>query len=226
MSGVQSTDRARHQPDIRVESPFPAFAIPRVWVWVSEFRHRVCDDYSPKTLEAFVDLWEAGDRTGRKRWAVYRDGELCGVITVQRLSPVLSDAHYIFAKRAWGAETTLASLRIVFARLFMDGATKISSTLFADNRSIISLIRRLGGSVEGRLVNQTMRGGKPVDMVAIGIQKDAFVGSIEGVERPDGSGAVELNLDAPQQPDQSGEQKQPAAEAVESEVAELREVLL
>jgi RimJ/RimL family protein N-acetyltransferase len=202
MTASVGAEHARYQPEIRVESPFPSFAIPRVWNWTQEFRDRIADAFAPKTLEAFVALWESMDRAGRKRWAVYRDGELCGVITAQRLSPIVSDAHCVFAKRAWGVETTLASLRIVFAELFSDGTTtKISSMLFADNRSIIGLIRKLGGAVEGRLVNQTMRGGKLVDMVVIGIQKEAFMKSIEGVEQQ--------NPDAPQRPEQSDEQQPP-----------------
>lgn len=169
---------------VTLQSPFPEYAVPRVFVWISEFRHRVADDFAPNTLEGFVEQWERD--AGRKTWAVIRDGEIGGVITARALSPLVSEAQCVFAKRFWGHETTLVALRLAFAEVFtgsigevFTGTTKkISLVLFRDNHAIIGLIKKLGGTVEGTLVDHTLRGGRPVDLVVIGIQKEGFYGRV------------------------------------------------
>ena len=40
---------------VRVESPFPAHAVPRIWTWIERFRNRVADDFAPQTLEEFAE---------------------------------------------------------------------------------------------------------------------------------------------------------------------------
>ena len=65
---------------VQVISPFPIYAVPRVFVWMKEFRNRVCDDFAPDTLGDFVDQWQREDRAGRRTWSVIRGGELGGVI--------------------------------------------------------------------------------------------------------------------------------------------------
>lgn len=179
LSGLENVARDRLR-ELRLESPFPAYAVPRAWVWIEEFRHRVADDFAPNTLDEFIAQWRAGAAVGTKSWAVIRDDEIGGVITARRLSPIVADAHCIFARRFWGRETTLASLRLVFDELYRDGVEKIISLVFKDNHGVIGIIKALGGTVEGRLARHTLRGGKRVDMVPIGILKEAFYGVISG----------------------------------------------
>jgi len=158
--------------DLQLVSPFPAHAIPWAWVWTTEFRHRVADDFAPTTIDGFVEHWERADRAGRKTWAVIRKGEIGGVIMAQKISPVVSDIHATFAKRFWGHETTLRAVRGVAGQLFAEGVIKLMTIAFADNHAVRGLWRSLGGSVEGRLVSHTIRGGKVVDAVILGLPKE------------------------------------------------------
>lgn len=157
--------------EITVETPFPEYAVPRVWTWMERFRSRVADDFAPKTLEEFVDDWE---RRGSETWAVYRDGELGGLVTVEQVSPVVASSHCLFKKEFWGAETTIPALQQVYGKVFERGITKISSAVFHDNDTIKSLAYKIGAKREGMLRNQTLRGGKPVHMVVVGLLKEDF----------------------------------------------------
>ncbi|HLG99821.1 MAG TPA: GNAT family protein [Bryobacteraceae bacterium] len=168
---------------VRVEKGFPLYAVPRVWQWMSRFRGRVADDFSPKTLDEFVARWVELDARGRKTWQVIRDGDLGGVIESSRLSPVLADLHCIFKRSFWGHETTVASLRMVCEELFADGVIKIMSTAFRSNHALIGIVKALGGSKEGLLAGQTLQNGKPVDAVILGLRKEDYVIGSESVRR-------------------------------------------
>ena len=171
---------------VRVEEPFPDFAIPRIWSWTQEFRHRVCSDDHPASLAAFVEHWEAAERAGRRSWAAYFEGELGGAITSLRVSPAarvspavaILEISLVFARRFWGDDTALQAAGQVCAQLFAEGATKIMSMAFRDNRSVIGMWHKLGGVVEGTLREQTLRGGKPTDMVLLGLRKGQFRGVV------------------------------------------------
>jgi RimJ/RimL family protein N-acetyltransferase len=157
--------------DIRVETPFPAAAWPRVWQWVSDFRSRVADDFAPKTLEDFVAQQLAS--SGRT-WATYRDGELCGMVSFEPVSPVSGLTHCLFRKDFWGRNTTREALRLVYTEIFAGGCHKVFGTPFRDNNAMISLARSIGFQREGVLREQTKRGGVFVDMVVLGMTKGDF----------------------------------------------------
>lgn len=144
-----------------------------MWSWVSDFRHRVTDDFAPETLTGFVDQWEAAEKAGRKSWGIYRDGELGGVVTAADASPMLCQVSCIFKPSFWKGETPRHALTVVLGEIF-GGATKASMAFFADNRALISLAHQLGGVREGLFRRHTMRAGKLADVVVIGIQKEAF----------------------------------------------------
>ena len=159
--------------NIRVETPFPLYALPRVWAWTQEFRWRVADDFGPQTLEAFVSDWEARVLK-RQTWAVYRDDELGGLITCEPESPVVGVVHLLFAKRFWGHATTLPALRLVFTEIFKSGLQKTYSPAFAENSQVMALLRQIGAKKEGVLRKHTRRGGKAVDMMIISVLAEEF----------------------------------------------------
>ena len=158
---------------VRVESPFPPSAWPRVWSWTRDFRTRVSDDFGPKTLADFVAGQMAADKNVRT-WAVYRDGELCGMVSFEPASPVAGSSHTLFRKDFWGRGTTREALRQVYAEIFAGGIHKISGTPFRDNHAMIALATGLGFKKEGVLREQTMRGGKLTDIVILGLTKGDF----------------------------------------------------
>lgn len=160
--------------EISVQSPFPLHAVPRIWAWIQDFRWRVSDDFGPATEAEFVSTWLERLEVQRS-WAVYRDGELGGVVTAQQETPVVAIAHCLFAKRFWGHDTTLPALRLAFSEIYRDfGVSKIASLAFEDNLQLIHLVRKLGGEKEGVLRQHTQRQGKLVNMIAIGVLQADF----------------------------------------------------
>ncbi len=124
-----------------VSSPFPPHAWPLVWQWIQGFRDRVADDFGPQTIDEFVAAMLARV-VPEESFAVYRDGELGGLIWLQRLSPVLAHSHMVFRRSFWGREITHTTVYQVFAQAFDAGIQKIESEAFQDNHAIRSLARR------------------------------------------------------------------------------------
>jgi RimJ/RimL family protein N-acetyltransferase len=160
---------------IEVESPFPEFAVPRLWDWVLTFRSKVCDDYSPKTREAFVEHTLAQLRT-HNSWAVARDGDIGGIVLFQPWNPRVGTMHVMFKRTFWGRSTTETALRQILSQVFGAGYEKVCAYFFEDNYALRGLVHALGGKREGWLEAQTIRNGKPVAMEAIAIFKDRFNG--------------------------------------------------
>jgi len=212
---------------IRVESPFPEYAVPRIWIWTEQFRRRVADDFGPKTLDEFVADWQASRDRGRRTWAVYRDGELGGLVTFDPWSPMVGTTHCLFARRFWGHETTLPALRAAYQQIFdVTGVQKLLSFAFADNRQLGVIAHRLGARTEGVLRQQTMRGGKPVDMVLFGLLREEFDanrsggnavdhgGVDRGRDRGRGAGESQERPDADGRPDAEDQRERHDAAAV------------
>jgi RimJ/RimL family protein N-acetyltransferase len=157
---------------VTIASPFPRYALPRLWRWADASWRQVADDFAPRTLDEFVSYWETKECAGMRSWEVIRDGEMGGVVTSLRLNPVLADAHCIFKKSFWGHETTAEALRLVFEQLFADGVLKIETKCFHDNHALLGLVGKLGFEREGTRKQSTLRGGKLVDRAAVGLTKE------------------------------------------------------
>ena len=158
---------------VEIESPFPEFAVPRIWDWVQTFRSKVCDDYSPSTREALVEHTLAQLRVYRS-WAVLRDGDIGGIVLWQPYNPVNGAIHVIFKRAFWGRATTETALQMVFREIFESGVNKISASFYEDNHALRALAKALGAKREGWFEAQTIRNGKPVAMDAVAIFKDRF----------------------------------------------------
>jgi len=173
MSGMAIT-RAVETSTVRVEKPFPDYALPRVWSWIQAFRKRVTDDFSPKTLEEFVEQWESLKDT-RQTWGVWRGGELGGMVSAEPWGPGIVVSHALFKREFWGSATTRRALELIYKDLFDSGVRKIMGFPFASNHAIISLGKSIGARTEGVLHGQTMQNGKPVDLTLLGLLKENFV---------------------------------------------------
>lgn len=155
---------------VHVESPFPSYAVPRLYSWIEAFGPwRVRDDFGPQTLKALLDSWPTYESEPFKTWGVWRDGDLGGLITVRSITPHLAEAHAIFRKSFFGHETTIPALRAVFDQVFQSGVSRIESNIFYDNDSMLALARKLGAQKEGTLRQRTIRNGRPVDMIIVGL---------------------------------------------------------
>lgn len=162
---------------VRVESPFPAYALPRVWLWIEEFRDRIADDFAPQTRDEFVDQWAiaAADKT-RKSWGVWRNDDLGGLVIWQpdpRI-PGLGKSNAVFKKSFWGRTTARPALAEIYMELFASGVRKIQTAPFRSNNAVISLAKSLGARSEGVFERHTLRRGKWVDVARLAIFKEDF----------------------------------------------------
>lgn len=155
--------------NVEIVSPFPMSDAPRIWAWSEAFRAKVSDDFSPKTLPEFLEHFRQTAEVATT-WAVYRDGELGGMISYQQASPVVGTAHCVFKKAFWGEATTRVAIQSAVAQMFQR-CEKLSLPVLAGNLAIISLLKKMGASKEGVLRAQTRRDGKPVDMVMMALFK-------------------------------------------------------
>lgn len=151
---------------VRLESPFPEYALPRVWTWCEQFRSRVADDFSPKTLDEFVAQAQA---TWTRSWGIRVGDELGGIITYRAWSPVCGELHIICRKDFWGRERTDAAVVMAMADVFGSGVIKVMGVAFSENKQVRGLLKRLGFSREGCLRRHTLHRGKPCDVTLFGM---------------------------------------------------------
>lgn len=156
------------------------------------FRHQVNDDFSPKTLDEFVEF-SLGVSAHWRTWGVYRGDELGGLIAVEPLSPVVVAAHLTFKKSFWGSKTTIEATRQALDIGFKDGPIrKVCGMVFADNNAVRGMYKRLGFREEGILKSQTVRDGQPIDVVVCGMTKEMWNGTTQRIDsvagRTGGSG--------------------------------------
>ena len=157
--------------EILVQTPFPPECLPRVWRWIEGFRHKVADDFSPKTLGEFVDLMTGKDQ---RTWAIYADGELGGLVTFERLSPWAGTAHVLLKPDFQGRGIALKACRQAVAAMFALGVGKLEFSVIARNLAIGSLLANLGASREGTLRGMTLVGGQPTDVWQYGLLRKEF----------------------------------------------------
>jgi RimJ/RimL family protein N-acetyltransferase len=152
---------------ITIESPFPLADAPRIFGWLAPFMARVSDDYSPKTMDAFVS-WFLAQSEVMKTWGVYRSGELGGVISFQQISPVVGTAHATFKKSFWGHGTTIPAIELALVEMFKN-CRKLSIPVFEGNKAMISLLMKIGAKREGLLEGHTVQNGQPANLVLLAL---------------------------------------------------------
>ena len=188
---------------ITIESPFPDAHYPAVWRWIEPFRHRILDDFSPQNIDDFVAFLQVRSQLpGRTTYGVRRDGDLGGLVVIERVAPdhPTAIAHLLFRKSFWGHKTTIPALTKVFTDVFDSGVVNLRSEVFADNRAIISLITKLGGiryglpllergkALAAPLPQATIRGGELIDVVGLLLTREALDAMPGSARTPDTRG--------------------------------------
>lgn len=166
------------EPEVSLISPFPEWAWPSAWSWLEPVRGLVADDFFPKTIEQFV---EYSIRSYRRAYGAVRAGQVGGAIAFEQASPAMAIAHVLFAPwfiRERGAAAR--SLYLACERLFAETETvKVLGLIPEHNRLAIAMATRNGGKLEGVLRSHTLRDGKPVNAVAVGITREEW-GELDG----------------------------------------------
>ena len=160
-----------------IMSPFPLYAVPRIYLWMRQNWDKVADDSTPADVNAFVEDWLRRERGGQKSWAVLKDGELGGVITSERISDIVADLHCTFRREFWGRGNTVPALALACAEIFGSAVEKITSLVYPDNRAMIGMAIANGAIKEGHLHRQVRKNGELVDLLLLGLTKENFLGS-------------------------------------------------
>ena len=169
--------------NIRVESPFPFEALPRVYRWYQTFREKIADDFAPKTLDEFIQSqlmkWDQ-----QQSWAIYGDGELGGLITFERINPWLGTATILLKPDFHGRGIAVKAATVAIGEMFQQpGIGKVDFFLLAGNKAIGSLLITIGAKREGTLESHTLREGKPADLWVYGLTKQHFEDTQNGILR-------------------------------------------
>jgi len=139
------------------------------------FRHLVADDFSPKDLPGFMaGLQLKFEQPGYQTWSISVDGELVGLIAMEKLSPWLGTAHWILKPDFHGKGVARKASMIAVTEMFESGIGKLSFYPLDGNWAMFSLLKSLGAQHEGMLRGQTLSDGKPVDMHLYGLMKEEF----------------------------------------------------
>lgn len=147
-----------------------------LWKWLNEFPQNNFDDFGPKSEEELiVDLTRRAHR-GEYVWMVYVGEAPVGVIGYAPMSDYCGMFHGICITREWhGRGVGNYAVREVIDAIFDMGYQKISASFFRDNHRVDAFLNRLGFRHEGILTRQTMRGGKPVDMLLMALFKEDWL---------------------------------------------------
>ena len=153
------------------------------WQWAQPFLRFMADDYGLADVDALIKAAETIEARGGKTWGVLRNGRLCGWLGFELANSITGIGHCLFAKWAWGRETTDVAIRMCLAEIFALGYERVSCPFLATNQGIRALLKRVGMRDEGTLRNYTRCGGVVTDMVMTGIVKADF-------ENANGSGST------------------------------------
>lgn len=162
---------------VTIESPFPDAYYPAVWRWIEPFRNRILDDFSAQNVDDFVAFHELRSQLpGRTTYGVRRNGDLGGLVVIERVVPAhpTATAHLLFRKSFWGHTTTIPALTKVFTDVFDTGVQIIRSEIFADNNAMRSLARALGAREYGPLPKATIRRGEAIDILGLMLTREDF----------------------------------------------------
>lgn len=173
---------------IDIREPFPEFAWPLAWEWLDKARAQALDDFGPSTPDEFV---EYSRRAYARTWGIWKDDLLSGAVAIGQDTPAVATVHILLSVRLWGIPRE--DLRKVGALLFesQPRLQRIQAFIPVWNRLAIAMARRMGGIVEGIMRGATVRGGKPHDVVLLGVTREEF-GNGTGTRRIDGRDQLEL----------------------------------
>ena len=179
----------KREVKVSVRSPFPPHALYDLWGWVQACLSAVADDFSPTTVEEFIEWHQelAAETTdiayeGKlitiplvTTWGVWGDDEALGGYARFERDPIrlwTGNAHCVFRKDFWGRRITVPALTQVAREIFAVGVERIQMGVFATNTAMQGLIAAAGAVQEGRLRMQTLKGGKYADIVVYGVTPD------------------------------------------------------
>jgi RimJ/RimL family protein N-acetyltransferase len=155
-------------------TPFPLSAAEDAWEWAKHAPTQSFDDYGPQSLEEFRMELAERNRT-EHTWAVTAAGVPVGFVGFQWTSDRTGMMRgIVFAPWVHGRGVARNGVRAVLHELFSAGCEKVSATYFSENKQIDRFLKKLGAVEEGLLRQQTLQGGRPIDMRIVAIFRENF----------------------------------------------------
>jgi RimJ/RimL family protein N-acetyltransferase len=161
LSGPSFMTAQAAQVDI-VLKPWDPQDWPIAFLWLEQAWHFVADDFAPKDLDSFVYVKQAQEALNV---GVHINGTLGGLLIYVPMSPIVCAGHCVFRRSFWGRHITVPALEAGMQFAWRLGYRKIEASCFEDNRAMIALLDRAGAIYEGKLINHTLRNGKPINML-------------------------------------------------------------
>lgn len=159
-----SSRRPQRRLFVEVVRPFPETEYPSVWVWADRVWDKLFADDMPRELGTFVEFFKKQGELAMQ-WAVYRDGEIGGIIEVSLLNfyPGVASAHCLFKRSFWGKATTIVALNQVFAEVFANGVHAFVFYPFSHNVGVRAMHKRIGAIDNGPIAMGITQNGIPVE---------------------------------------------------------------
>jgi len=147
-----------------------------VWQWLQEFPLANFDDFGPKSVADLVIDVQRRIARGERVWVAWRNCAPIGIIGYAPVNSYCGMFHGIcFAEEWHNTGVAQAAVGKVIDEIFATSQQKISASFFRDNERVHSFLHGLGFTFEGLMTRQTLRGGKPVDMLLLALFKEDWL---------------------------------------------------
>lgn len=146
---------------------------PIAFKWMRDAWEYVADDDSPKTCEEFVQLQRGRESVAFGVWA---DDDLCGVLTLAPVTPIVGAGHCTFRQGYGRREITVPALQQAQKIAWKWGYWKIWCLVPENNRAMIRLLEHLGARMDGVLISQIRRDGRPANVISYALLNPSVFG--------------------------------------------------
>ncbi len=149
--------------------PWQSEDFPIAWRWIDESWQLLSDDYADRSLESFIDnkQWQGAVNVG-----VWVDGDLCGLLILVPISPILAQGHCVFRRRTVRPDVTVEVMRMAMRLAWHWGYRKLWCWVYPKNRAAIRLLKVLGAHFEGELLSHTVKDGKLASMLSYALLRN------------------------------------------------------
>ncbi len=144
--------------------------IPQMMFLYRRYKKFLADDFAldgRNFYDYFLDLVE---EASPYFWVIFSDDEAAGFVYLENFTGNSEKLHCAevttcFDKKFWGGFTYYAAI-VFFNYCFENlGLKKVKALIYPENFRVVGLLNRCGFIKEALLKSETMRGGKPQDMV-------------------------------------------------------------
>lgn len=163
--------------------PFPPAEVERIWGWMKSFKSLVETDDSPHTKEEFVQElrgnlpWLLTYAIVDKHNEMKRKHEhpLAGIVAIEPEGRFAAKIHIATCRSAFGKRLADEGVKDAIADAWaqLPDCSRLTAFINANNVPAISLAKRVGFRIEGKLRDAIVQFGEPKDAVIMGLTRRA-----------------------------------------------------